>query len=77
MDDINDLALSAFELIEKAKAKIKGELGEGDQAAFDDMIELLTAAMQVSYGERITTAFFNIRIERLSAFLKEGEKRSK
>lgn len=73
-DDINELALQAFDVVAAARDKLKSTMGEGGSAVLDDIMELLTAAMQASYGERISPAFFNIRIERLSEYLKEPEK---
>ena len=73
-DDIGELALQAFDVVAAARDKLKSSMGEGGYAVLDDIMELYAAAMQVSYGERISPAFFNIRLERLAAYLKEPEK---
>lgn len=73
-DDIGELALQAFDVVAAARDKLKATMGEGGSAVLDDIMELYAAAMQVSYGERISPAFFNIRLERLAAYLKEPEK---
>lgn len=73
-DDINELALQAFDVVAAARDKLKSTMGEDGSIVLEDIMELFTAAMQASYGERISPDFFNIRIERLSTYLKEPDK---
>lgn len=70
-DDINELALQAFDVVAAARDKLKATMGEGGSAVLDDIMELFAAAMQASYGEKISPVFFNIRMGRLAAFLQE------
>ncbi len=76
MDDPNELALQAFELIDQAKKQLKADLetgGMGDiYAILEDLLQLQSMAIQVSYQQRIHTEFFKIRLERVQKYLKRG-----